>query len=423
MAALPWPLLQALVAKPLLAQFGGRVRVAVSGGAPLSPTIAKCFLGLGLHLVQGYGMTETAPVVSANSPDDNDPACVGRALPGVEVRIGDNRELQVRGPIVMKGYWNRPEDTAKILSADGWLGTGDQAEIINGRIYIRGRIKEIIVTSTGEKVPPGDLELAVLADPALEQAFVVGENRPFIACVAVIKHDEWQRLAADLGLNPQEATSLHHPSVQRAVLARIEKNTASFPRYAVPRAVHLTLEPWTIENTFMTPTLKLKRNNLMELAASYGIPFHHLPLPTGSSAEVKRAQEQQVEALVSEEGIDLVVLARYMQILSAEFCGFLKGRAINIHHSFLPSFKGAKPYYQAHDRGVKLIGATAHYVTADLDEGPIIEQDVERVDHTHTPEDFTAVGRDVECVVLARAVKWHAEHRVLMNGHKTVVFK
>lgn len=160
-----------------------------------------------------------------------------------------------------------------------------------------------------------------------------------------------------------------------------------------------------------------------ELAASYGIPFHHLPLPTGSSMAVKRAQEQQVEDLVGSQGIDLVVLARYMQILSPEFCGFLQGRAINIHHSFLPSFKGAKPYYQAHDRGVKLIGATAHYVTADLDEGPIIEQDVERVDHTLSPEDFTAVGRDVECVVLARAVKWHAEHRVLMNGHKTVVFK
>ena len=263
MAALPWPLLQALVAKPLLAQFGGRVRVAVSGGAPLSPTIAKCFLGLGLHLVQGYGMTETAPVVSANSPDDNDPACVGRALPGVEVRIGDNRELQVRGPIVMKGYWKRPEDTAKILSPDGWLGTGDQAEIVSGRIYIKGRIKEIIVTSTGEKVPPGDLELAMLADPLLEQTFVVGENRPFIACVAVLKRDEWQRLAADLGLSPQDEGSLNHPSVHRAVLARIEKNTASFARYAVPRAVHCTLEPWTIENTFMTPTLKLKRNNLM----------------------------------------------------------------------------------------------------------------------------------------------------------------
>ncbi|MFN4118153.1 AMP-dependent synthetase/ligase [Acidovorax sp.] len=263
MTALPWPLLQALVAKPLLAQFGGRVRVAVSGGAPLSPTIAKCFLGLGLPLIQGYGMTETAPVVSVNSLDDNDPACVGKALPGVEVRIGDNRELQVRGPIVMKGYWKRPEDTAKIISPDGWLGTGDQAEIVNGRIYIKGRIKEIIVTSTGEKVPPGDLELALLADPLLEQAFVVGENRPFIACVAVLKRDEWQRLAGDLGLSPQDEGSLNHPSVHRAVLARIEKNTASFARYAVPRAVHLTLEPWTIENTFMTPTLKLKRNNLM----------------------------------------------------------------------------------------------------------------------------------------------------------------
>lgn len=160
-----------------------------------------------------------------------------------------------------------------------------------------------------------------------------------------------------------------------------------------------------------------------ELARSYGIPFHHLPLPTGAPMEAKRAQERQVEALVDELRVDLVVLARYMQILSPEFCAFLKGRAINIHHSFLPSFKGAKPYYQAHDRGVKLIGATAHYVTADLDEGPIIEQDVERVDHSLSPEDFTAVGRDVESVVLARAVRWHVEHRVLMNGHKTVVFK
>lgn len=263
MAALPWPVLQALVAKPLLAQFGGRMRVAVSGGAPLSPTIAKCFLGLGLPLIQGYGMTETAPVVSVNALDDNDPACVGKALPGVEVRIGDNHELQVRGPIVMKGYWKRPEDTARILSTDGWLGTGDQADIVNGRIYIKGRIKEIIVTSTGEKIPPGDLELALLAAPLLEQAFVVGENRPFIACVAVLNPGEWQRLAADLGLNPQAADSLNHPSVHRAVLARIEKNTASFARYAVPRTVHLTLDPWTIENTFMTPTLKLKRNNLM----------------------------------------------------------------------------------------------------------------------------------------------------------------
>jgi formyltetrahydrofolate deformylase len=160
-----------------------------------------------------------------------------------------------------------------------------------------------------------------------------------------------------------------------------------------------------------------------ELAASYRLPFHHLPLAAGASSEAKREQERQIEALVAEQRIDLVVLARYMQILSPEFCAFLKGRAINIHHSFLPSFKGAKPYTQAHDRGVKLIGATAHYVTAELDEGPIIEQDVERVDHSLSPDDFTAVGRDVESVVLARAVRWHVEHRVLMNGHKTVVFK
>ena len=159
------------------------------------------------------------------------------------------------------------------------------------------------------------------------------------------------------------------------------------------------------------------------LAASYELPFHHLPLATGASAEAKRAQESQIEALIERERVDLVVLARYMQILSPEFCAVLKGRAINIHHSFLPSFKGARPYDQAHERGVKLIGATAHYVTGDLDEGPIIEQDVERVDHSLTPLDFTAVGRDVECVVLARSVRWHLEHRILINGRKTVVFR
>ena len=171
------------------------------------------------------------------------------------------------------------------------------------------------------------------------------------------------------------------------------------------------------------PAIVSNHPDFAELARGYGIAFHHLPLAAGAAPEAKRAQEQRIEALVESEGIDLVVLARYMQILSPAFCDFLAGRAINIHHSFLPSFKGAKPYYQAHDRGVKLIGATAHYVTADLDEGPIIEQDVERVDHTLSPEDFTAVGRDVECVVLARAVRWHVEHRVLMNGHKTVVFR
>ena len=156
-----------------------------------------------------------------------------------------------------------------------------------------------------------------------------------------------------------------------------------------------------------------------QLAASYNVPFHHVPV----TADTKAQAEARAYEVIQAEGAELVVLARYMQILSNDLCQKLSGRAINIHHSFLPSFKGAKPYYQAHDRGVKLIGATAHYVTADLDEGPIIEQDVARVDHSKTVEDLTTTGRDTESQVLARAVKWHSEHRVLLNGHKTVIFK
>jgi formyltetrahydrofolate deformylase len=156
-----------------------------------------------------------------------------------------------------------------------------------------------------------------------------------------------------------------------------------------------------------------------QLAASYNVPFHHVPVTAATKAQ---AEARQLE-IINGEDAELVVLARYMQILSDDMCRQLQGRAINIHHSFLPSFKGAKPYYQAHDRGVKLIGATAHYVTADLDEGPIIEQDVARVDHSKTVEDLTALGRDTESQVLARAVKWHSEHRVLLDGHKTVIFK
>ena len=171
------------------------------------------------------------------------------------------------------------------------------------------------------------------------------------------------------------------------------------------------------------PAIVSNHTDFYQLAASYNIPFHHLPLAAGASQEAKRAQEARVMEIVQTNDIDLVVLARYMQILSPEMCAALKGRAINIHHSFLPSFKGAKPYYQAHERGVKLIGATAHFVTGDLDEGPIIEQDVERVDHAMDPDTLTAIGRDVECVVLARAVKCFVEHRILLNGHRTVVFK
>jgi formyltetrahydrofolate deformylase len=156
-----------------------------------------------------------------------------------------------------------------------------------------------------------------------------------------------------------------------------------------------------------------------QLAASYNVPFHHIPVTAATKAQAETKQYEIFEA----EGAELVILARYMQILSNDLCRRLAGRAINIHHSFLPSFKGARPYFQAHDRGVKLIGATAHYVTADLDEGPIIEQDVARADHSKTAEALTAMGRDTESQVLARAVKWHSEHRVLLNGHKTVIFK
>ncbi|WP_411071317.1 formyltetrahydrofolate deformylase [Streptomyces sp. cmx-4-25] len=155
-----------------------------------------------------------------------------------------------------------------------------------------------------------------------------------------------------------------------------------------------------------------------ELVGSYGVPFRHIPVTKDTKAEAER----KLLDLVREEGVELVVLARYMQVLSDDLCKQLSGRIINIHHSFLPSFKGAKPYHQAHARGVKLIGATAHYVTADLDEGPIIEQEVERVGHEVTPDQLVAIGRDVECQALARAVKWHAEHRILLNGSRTVVF-
>jgi formyltetrahydrofolate deformylase len=171
------------------------------------------------------------------------------------------------------------------------------------------------------------------------------------------------------------------------------------------------------------PAIVSNHMDFYQLAASYNIPFHYLPLAAGATEEAKLAQEARIIELMDNHQIDLVVLARYMQILSPRLCARLKGKAINIHHSFLPSFKGAKPYAQAHHRGVKLIGATAHFVTSDLDEGPIIEQDVERVDHSMDADTLSAIGRDVECVVLARAVKWFVEHRVLQNGAKTVVFK
>ncbi|MDX2205177.1 MAG: long-chain fatty acid--CoA ligase [Hyphomicrobiaceae bacterium] len=262
--AVLWPVLDRLVAARIRAQLGGRMRVGVSGGAPIAPAVIGLFLALGLDIVQGYGMTETSPVVSTNTPDDNDPATVGRALDGVEVRIGENSELMVRGPSVMRGYWKRPEETRRVLTGDGWLHTGDQALIRDGRITITGRIKDIIVTSTGEKVPPGDMELAILADPLFEQAMIVGEQRPFLSVLAVMQKQGLAQLEKEHG----------REALAGVLLRRVTQTLAAFPAYAMPRAIWWTTEPWTIENGLLTPTLKIKRLNLetrfaKEIAAMY----------------------------------------------------------------------------------------------------------------------------------------------------------
>ena len=252
----------------MLDVFGGRLRIAVTGGAPIAPVVSHCFLGLGLPLVQGFGMTETAPVLTANALTHNDPSTVGTPLAGMEVRIGEQQELQARGPNIMMGYWRRPEDTRSAFTADGWLKTGDQAEIVDGQVRIVGRIKEIIVTATGEKVPPADIEQALCADPLFAQSLVVGENRPFIACIAVVNLGEWQRLAASLQLNPGDPASLQAPAVRQAVQARIRHLCHGFAQYAAPRAVHLAVEPWTVDNGLMTPTLKLRRAQLVQKFAA-----------------------------------------------------------------------------------------------------------------------------------------------------------
>jgi long-chain acyl-CoA synthetase len=274
-AALAWPFLRRLVAKRILDRFGGRVRIAVSGGAPLAPSLARVFIGLGVPLLQGYGLTEAAPVISANRLDDNVPDSVGRPLPGVELPLGAEDELLVRGPSVMLGYWRRPEATAQAIDAEGWLHTGDKARIEGGRVHIVGRLKEIIVLSTAEKVAPADLELAITEDPHFEQAMVVGEGMPHLAALAVLNGERWPGFARAAGVDPRDPGALAAPGVVNAALARIERQLARFPSYARIRRVWLTLEPWTIENGLITPTLKIRRPELArrfaaEIAQLYG---------------------------------------------------------------------------------------------------------------------------------------------------------
>lgn len=221
--------------------------------------VARPFLAFGIPLLQGYGMTESAPVIACNTPQDNDPVSVGRALPGITVRIGDNDELLARGDNVMVGYRHRPEDTARVLDAAGWLHTGDQAKLEGGRVYIKGRLKDIIVTSTGEKIAPADLEAAIIGNPLFEQALVIGEQRPYLAALVVVNAGRWARQALELGLKPESDPDLHSEGATRWVLERIKQAVQAFPSYATPRAVFVSREPWTVANGLMTPTLKPKR--------------------------------------------------------------------------------------------------------------------------------------------------------------------
>lgn len=256
---LEWRLLRRLVADRILGRFGGRLRIAVSGGAPLPERVARFFLALGVPVVEGYGLTEAAPSVTGNSLADNVSGSVGPPLPGVEVRLGPDDELLVRAPSVMLGYWRRPRDTRAAIDRDGWLHTGDTAEIREERVYIRGRLKDILVMSTGEKAAPGDLETAIQLDPLFEQAMVIGEGRPYLAALVVLNREHWRNLALDRGLRPDDPASVSDPAAVDAALGRVAAALSSFPSHAQIRAIRLLREPWTIGDGSLTPTMKVKR--------------------------------------------------------------------------------------------------------------------------------------------------------------------
>jgi long-chain acyl-CoA synthetase len=257
-----WPVLKALVAKKILARLGGRVRCAISGGAALPPDISRVFLGLGLPVLQGFGMTECSPVAAANRPHDNLPASVGTAVPGVQLKIGEHNALMIKGPNVMLGYWNNAEATRAILGPDGWLNSGDTARIDEqGHVFITGRLKEIIVLSNGEKVPPVDIEAAIARDPLFEQVMLLGEGKPYLTVMTVLSTDHWKKLAAEKSLRDGDVGS---QAVEELLRARIAAQMKEFPGYAQVRRVTATLDPWTVENGLLTPTMKLKRAKVME---------------------------------------------------------------------------------------------------------------------------------------------------------------
>ena len=263
-----WPVLKKLVADKLLSRFGGKLRFAVAGGAALSPSVSKVFVGLGLPICQGYGLTEASPLLAVNLLDRNEPSSVGPVVPGVQTRIGDNGVLFARGPNIMMGYWNNPEATRAVLSEDGWLNTGDQVRIDeHGFIHITGRIKEIIVMGNGEKVPPVDMEMAIQLDPLFEQVLVYGEAKPYLSAIVVLNDEEWGRVAADAKLDPK-LEGEGKARTEKYLVQRICKQIKGFPGYALVRKVVVAREKWTIDNGMITPTLKLKRNAIFKKYAN-----------------------------------------------------------------------------------------------------------------------------------------------------------
>jgi long-chain acyl-CoA synthetase len=260
-----WPLLDKLVARTVVDKLGGRLTVAVSGGAALSPDIARVFIGLGVPIYQGYGLTETSPVVCVNRPESNLPASIGQPIPGIEVRIGDNDELLTRSRCVMRGYWKNEEATRAIIDADGWLHSGDKARLDEqGHFTIVGRIKDIIVLNNGEKVPPSEMESAILLDPLFEQVVLVGEGKPYLAALTVLNEEHWQAFAASLDVDPSQPSALSNPKVLKALTQRAAAHLKHFPGYAQVRRLHPELKPWTVDNGLLTPTLKVKRNLVLD---------------------------------------------------------------------------------------------------------------------------------------------------------------
>ena len=264
-----WPLLNKLVAQKIMSRLGGNLRTAVSGGAALAPEISHMFVGLGLPVLQGYGLTETSPVIAGNKLENNFPDSVGQPIRGVQVRIGEKNELLVKGPNVMLGYWNNPEATSAMIDADGWLNTGDTVGISDsGHIYIAGRIKEIIVMSNGEKIPPNDMEMAILRDPLFDQAMIYGEGKPYLVALVVLNPEAWLKFAKEVGVRADMPEALTDSRVQADVLQRISDNLRAFPGYAKVHRVLLLQEPWSIDNGLLTPTLKVKRAKVVEKFAA-----------------------------------------------------------------------------------------------------------------------------------------------------------